>query len=190
MHTVGFKSAIIRILDGGSAVEGTNLFSIEGKKGKGATATAAISGLSAEAVKTFGSDGVYHTDSKGVGDVKVDFGMIDLPFDVETKILGRKTNDGLVYVGNSTNPPLASVTLLTENVKGEPVALGFFAGKFSRENLNLETKTAGKKELEPAALVYHSEPSTEAETMGEYIVIGVGEDDVTKVKSKTKTAVG
>lgn len=190
MQTVGFKSMIIRILDNAQATEGTNLFTIKGDKGKGATATANISGLAGDAIKTYGSDGVYHTDAKGVGDVKVEFGVIDLPFASETKILGRKEEDGLVYIGNSTDAPLASVTLLSENTKGEPVAVGFFAGKFSKEAMNLETKTAAKKELDPASLVFNAEASTEAATMGEYVVVGIGEDGVNKVKSKTKVSAG
>lgn len=190
MQTVGFKSMAVRILDGGQAVEGTNLFTIKGEKGKGATATANISGLSSEAVKTFGSDGVYHTNAKGVGDVKVEFGVIDLPLEAETKILGRKVADGLTYIGNSTDAPLVSVTLFSETTKGEPVAIGFFAGKFSKESMNLETKTAAKKELEPTNLVFNAEASTEEASMGEYVVVGIGQESVNKVKSKTSISVG
>ena len=69
--TVGFKSLTVRILDGNQTpTDGENLFIIQGKKGEGATQTAKISGLAADAIKSFGSNIAYHVNNRGVGDVR------------------------------------------------------------------------------------------------------------------------
>lgn len=190
MVLIGFKSMEIRILDGKTATEGENLFKIEGKAGKGATKTANITGLSSEPTKTYGSDLVYHTVANGVGDVKADFGVIDLPATVEDKILGYRSEDGLTYIGARNNPPKVSVVLLSETSAGEPVALGFFAGKFSRDAIEFETKDGSNKELPANSLAFSAEASTEEETKGDYMVKGIGTANVAKVKSKVKVAVG
>ena len=77
--TVGFKSLTVRILDGikPSQREKTSLSSKV--KGEGATQTAKISGLAVDPTKTFGSNIAYHVNNRGVGDVKVDLGLLDIP---------------------------------------------------------------------------------------------------------------
>ena len=83
--TVGFKSLTVRILDGNQTpTEGENLFIIQGKKGEGATQTAKISGLAVDPTKTFGSNIAYHVNNRGVGDVKVDLGLLEMVVELTT----------------------------------------------------------------------------------------------------------
>ncbi|MCW2281708.1 major tail protein [Lactococcus lactis] len=110
--TVGFKKLTIRILDGKPATQDENLFVIEGKKDKGATSSAKVSGLAVDPVKTWGSNGVYHTSGKGVGDGKIDFDLIDIPDKVQSAILGYAIDeDEIITAGSDTQAPDCSILI-------------------------------------------------------------------------------
>ena len=72
---------------------------VEGKDGEGATVNAEISGLSADPVKVAGSDITYYISRKGVGDIEVALGILDLP---------EKASDG-VFSEASCLPSLRPV---------------------------------------------------------------------------------
>lgn len=190
MSLVGFKKAEIRVLDGGQGTLDTNIFVIEGKSGKGATQTANVTGLSSEPVKSYGSDVAYYSSSKGVGDVKVELGMLDVPFDVQNAILGRKSKSNLTTIGAGTVAPMCSLTLYSANTEGKEVALGFFKGQFSMESIELETLNGDQKELATETLTFTALASDSEEHSGEYVAIGVGTEGVTAMKTAMKTTPG
>ena len=136
---IGFKRLTIRILDKASATEGTNLFTVEGKTGKGATISAKINGLSTDPVKTYGSDVAYYSSRKGVGDVTVDFELLDIPENVLQKVLGYKDKDGLTLIGADTEAPYVSIMLETTLANGNVFAYGFFKGTFSMDEEEVKT---------------------------------------------------
>lgn len=138
MTLVGFKRMTIGIHDENGLV--TDKYVVEGKQDEGATTTANITGLAAEAVRVSGSDITYYISQKGTGAVAADFGLLDLPGEVSDKILGyRQTESGLSFVGKSTEPPYCSVMLESSDLSGETALLGFFKGKFRKEAINLQT---------------------------------------------------
>ncbi|WP_392372974.1 major tail protein, partial [Streptococcus suis] len=87
MTMIGFESIEIRVLDEGEPVKDTNVFVLDGTQDKGATKKADITGLTSEIIKTFGSNLVYHTNAKGVGDISVGLELVDIPFKVQNEIL-------------------------------------------------------------------------------------------------------
>lgn len=183
MSLVGFKKLEIRILDGGEPVKDTNVFTVEGVQDKGATQTANISGLSSESVKTYGSDIAYYSSSLGVGDVKVEIGLLDVPFDLQNAVLGRKKGeDGIVTIGADTKAPFCSMTLYSKTAQGEEVAIGFFKGQFSMETIEIETLSGENTELTTESLSF----TALAGETGDYVGIGVGESAVTALKAKMK----
>lgn len=151
MTLVGFRRMHIIVREGTEKQH----FIVEGKENKGATSTAEITGLSKEPLKVYGSDGVYTVLAKGVGEVGVNLGVLDLEKDTNTTILGRqKTEEGFIKIGKSTNPPVCSVVLESSDLRDEPVYFGFFKGKFSKESINLNTKTGEQGEPEPEAYIF------------------------------------
>lgn len=184
MTLIGFKRMVVRVLDSKPAVEGTNLFTIEGTKNKGATQTANITGLSGEAVKTYGSDGAYYTSRKGVGDVKAEIGAVDIPFAVQHIILGRKKKNGLTVGGMDTEPPLCSLTVFSEDAQGNEVGIGFYSGIFSMDAIDLATKKAEKEELATDTFTFSAEASDATSSKGDYYAMASGDEEITKLKAE------
>lgn len=153
--TVGFKKLTIRILDGKPAVQDENLFVIEGKKDKGATSSAKVSGLAVDPVKTWGSNGVYHTSGKGVGDGKIDFDIIDIPDKVQSTILGYDVDeDEIITAGNETQAPDCSILIEDYDIRGNNFMLGFMTGVFSYDGVEIETLQGKASEIKPDTLTY------------------------------------
>lgn len=128
---------------------------LQGDKDKGATKTAEISGLAKDAVKVSGSDIAYYTSRKGVGDVKIDFGILDFPEKQSDIVLGYKVDDDteIAYIGNDTEAPFCSVMLESETLQGETALLSVFSGTFTKEKLSLKT-TEVDKAFEPEEETY------------------------------------
>lgn len=153
--TVGFKKLTIRILDGKPTVQDENLFVIEGKKDKGATSSAKVSGLAVDPVKTWGSNGVYHTSGKGVGDGKIDFDIIDIPDKVQSTILGYDVDeDEIITAGNETQAPDCSILIEDYDIRGNNFMLGFMTGVFSYDGVEIETLQGKASEIKPDTLTY------------------------------------
>lgn len=152
---VGFERMTLRVLDDTTPTLGTNMFVIEGKKNGGATSTATISGLSADVVKTYGSNGTYYTSRKGTGDVKVEFELIDIPEDALNAILGYKEDtNGIVSVGKDTEAPDVSVLLESETITGDTAYLGFEIGSFAAGDIDMKTLGEKAEELAAEKLTY------------------------------------
>lgn len=148
MTLVGFKRMTIAVLD--DELKVANKIVVEGNMNKGATNNFEITGLSKEAVKTYGSDIPYWVQQKGTGDVKANFGILDLPLESEQEILGRtKATNGVYHIGEATEAPYCAVLTESEDLRGEPVGFGLYVGKFARDSVSSETLTDG--DFTPAA---------------------------------------
>ncbi|HFI0634098.1 TPA: major tail protein [Streptococcus suis] len=188
MVLVGFKSMTIRILDGDNPTEGTNLFTFEGKKDKGATQKMNIKGLSPEVVKTYGSNIAYHVSRKGVGNVEADFELLDMRMAILEKLLGYKKEGNLGFIGIDSEAPDCSILLESEEADGTPSYFGMFQGSFSKEDLETETLKEKTEELGADKLAYTVLPGEEGDSKGQYVgyYIGKEEEEVTKLKKLLK----
>ena len=168
--TVGFKKLTIRILDKAAAKAGENLFVIDGRKDGGATTSAKISGLAVESVKTWGSDKPYFVSGKGVGDVKVDFDIIDFPEEAQDAVLGLKVGeDGLTTATSDTESPDVAILIESEDIRGNRVMLGFTTGKFSYDGSEFNTATDKASELTPETITFAGGANDKNEYYKRYI---------------------
>lgn len=186
MAIIGFESMVIRVLDGQEPTPDTNLFTIDGTPNKGATKKAEIKGLSGDITKTYGSNIVYHTASKGVGDVAADFDLTDIPLAVQHVILGRKKKNGLTSIGTDTEAPLCSVAIWAHDTAGEKIGIGFYKGRFAMEAISVETEGKDKKELPDERLSFSAMASDEEATKGDYVVFATSTEEATKMKKQLK----
>ncbi|MBL1224790.1 major tail protein [Enterococcus sp. BWR-S5] len=169
MTFMGFKRAKIKV-----AGE-DEIITIEGNAREGATVNAEITGVSKEPVRVWGSDIPYFVVQTGAGEIAVNVGIIDALEAASDKILGYKTNEKkFTFIGGSTNPPDCSLLLETADLDGTSAFIGFPKGKFSKDAINLNTKTGQNNE--PEADAYGFTPSasdrddeTKEETMMKYI---------------------
>ena len=163
---------------------------VEGKDGEGATVNAEISGLSADPVKVAGSDITYYISRKGVGDIEVALGILDLPEKASDILLGFKAAtaiDEITYIGNDTEAPYCSLLLEASDDEGTAL-FGFYKGTFSREKINLETLNPAKT-FEPEAKDWKFKAMAsdkEGETNGQYVgkYFGTNAEAITKLKGQ------
>lgn len=180
MALIGYESMEIAVLDDQQKVVPNKRWVIKGKTNEGATSSANITGLSREPKNSYGSNVPYYIDAKGHGDVNIDFGILDIPDEIEHEILGRdKGTDGIYYIGDATNPPECAVLLRSEDLQGNPVALGFFVGKFTRDAINLETTKKESSEIEPDSFKYQAAPK---EIDGKKRTVGIAKSSETVTK--------
>ena len=165
--TVGFKSLTVRILDGNQTItEGENLFIIQGKKGEGATQTAKISGLAVDPTKTFGSNIAYHVNNRGVGDVKVDLGLLDIPV--------------ALYVKD------VAILLESNTPDGGGAYYGFYKGNLSMDAIDLNTIKDKADELATTDVSFAAGASTDEQTKNKYGTMYFGSDEAKIKKLKAK----
>ena len=179
MTEVGFKRMKIQPYDTDWKPAGSPIV-LEGKMDEGATSTAEITGLSKDPVRVPGSDIDYYISRKGVGEVKVNFGILDFPDGESDKVLGYKVDpNGLTYIGNDTEAPYCGVQLESETLQGDKVLLGFLKGVFARDAINLKTKDT-KEAFTPEATAYtfSAVASTEEGPQnGQYVVKYIGSEE-------------
>lgn len=173
---IGFKRIKIQPLGSDGTISG-DLIVLEGKQNEGATQEADISGLSADAVKVYGSNVPYYVSQKGTGDVSVKFKLLDMPSTAEDQILGYETVESLKaqLIGENTEPPYCAVLIESEDTQGNVAMFGFFNGKFSKTDVSLKTKEA--KNFEPDGESYTYTPVTsdmENESKGNTMVKYLG----------------
>ncbi|MDN6491159.1 MAG: phage tail protein [Leuconostoc sp.] len=151
------------------------IYVVEGKESEGGVISAEIEGLSKEPTKVYASNVAYYVSSKGVGETAATFTMLDLPSEIEDKILGLKTDDnGISYFGEDTDAPYCAVALESEDLSGETAILGFFKGKFGRDGITAETLTDEAPEPEGSELTYtpisdDKDGVTKGQVMGKYV---------------------
>lgn len=170
MQPIGFKRMTIQVLG-----QTDKKFVIEGASGKGATKTAKISGLAADPIQTYGSDIAYYTSRRGVGEVKAEFELIDIPMDVQKVVFGYKsgtTATGLTFIGEDTEAPEVSILLEAPDTEGNAY-FGFFKGTLSKEDLELKSQEAKKDGLDSQKVVFTAQPGTTGDAKGQYVGMGI-----------------
>lgn len=178
---VGLKSVTVRVHDGKAPSVGENLFTLEGKENEGAAQTAKVSGLSVDPTKTFGSNIAYHVNNRGVGDLKVEFGLLDVPLALYVSALGYGNDDGLYYFGTDTVAKNVSILIESNTADGEPAYYGFYKGQLSMDAIDFESLKDKAEELAPTNVTFAATASTDAATNGRYGAM-VYESDTEKLK--------
>lgn len=186
MTLVGFKKMTIGVFDENGKIPAANQFVIEGKQDKGATVSAEITGLSKEPSKVYGSDIAYYVSQKGTGDVSVNFGLLDLPEEVNDKILGYATNERKIsFLGKDTEPPYCAVLLESSDLSGESAMLAVFKGRFSRESINLNTLTNDAFEPDAEEYVFAAVASdADGEANGQSVAKYIGKEEASIAELK------
>lgn len=176
--TVGYKRATIVVLDeNGKATQ--QKFVLEGKAGKGGTREAKISGISPESIKIHASNVPYFVSAKGIGDLKAELAMLDIPNDCLEAVLGRKKHtDGFTLIGEKTQAPYVAVALESEDVNGEPVIFALLKGKMSLDDVSMKTNEDKQAEPEDETLTMECISNDD----GESIAYGFGTELKTKIE--------
>lgn len=177
---VGFKRAVFAQLDENDQVVADKIFTVEGKAGEGGTKEATISGLSPESAKVFASNVAYYVSQQGVGDVAIDFTILDLPEELINTVSGhQKHADGFTVMGEKSKPPYMAVLLESENAKGEPVMLAGLKGKMTMGDISLKTKESGAYEPESETMKMSCVANADGNTVGK----AIGTDLVAKLRA-------
>ncbi len=187
-ETYGFEKLSIRKLTDSRKPDTTaKIHVIEGETKKGAPVTMEITGLKKEGVKVWGGNLEYFTVRKGVGEVAANYGLLDLPYEVEQELLGYiKMDEGIDAIGENTEAPYVATVAESEDFStGEPVAFAVVAGTFSKDGLSLATKTDGDFTPEPGEYVLSAvsrEVTFETQTERVHVLRAFGDSAVTKLK--------
>lgn len=187
-QTYGFDKLSIRVLKENREPDTSKaIHVIEGEAKKGAPVTMEITGLTKEAVKVWGGNVEYFIVRKGVGAVAANFGILDLPTEVEDELLGYlKMADGIAGIGNNTEAPYAAAFMEAEDLYGTPVAFALTAGTFNNDGFSLATKTDEDFTPEPGEYVYTAMSrkitiETKAEQL--HVLRATGKEAVEKLKT-------
>lgn len=135
MITYGFKRmTILRLTNSLVPETGAEKVVIEGDDGKGATSSFDLTGLAKTPIKVFGSNIAYFLARKGYGDVAANFGILDVPYELDHEMAGhQKTAGGVRLLGKDTEPPHYAILVESEDYEtGDKVGFGIFAGTFGR----------------------------------------------------------
>ncbi|MEY8498911.1 major tail protein [Enterococcus avium] len=184
MTAVGFRRAIIQILDKDLSPVPDKKFVVEGKTKEGATSSFEITGLAPEALKIYGSDITYEIFQKGTGELAVKFSALDLPFEMENEVLGRKkSTSGVYHAGEETDPPYCAVLFESATLHGEKMGTGLYAGKFGKDAVSGKSKE-GKMDA-PDPDEYSFEPiEKEIEGKKEAVGFAVGDSSYEALKTE------
>lgn len=182
--TIGFKRASFYIYDQNDAIDtkvnGGKPFVVEGAANKGGTVEASISGLSAEAKKVYASNIAYYIAQRGTGSLELSLSVLDMTEELTSALLGRKANDdGIVMIGDKTEPPYAGVLLEANALDGQPVFFALLKGKFRLDEQNLSTNEDEVSDPEPDEL----EAQFVADVNGNVYATAKGEDKRSKMEA-------
>ena len=142
-ETYGFSKVSSRVLKSDLTPDATKKIHVmEGVPTKGGPTSFELTGLSKEAVKVFAGNREYYISAKGTGSVAANFGLLDVPAEIERELLGLITfGEGIDAFGENTEPPYIAVVAESEDLStGEPVAFAMVGGKFNRDGFSLATK--------------------------------------------------
>lgn len=142
-ETYGFSKVSSRVLKSDLTPDITKTIRVmEGVPTKGGPTSFELTGLSKEAVKVFAGNREYYISAKGTGSVAANFGLLDVPAEIERELLGLITfGEGIDAFGEKTEAPYIAVVAESEDLStGEPVAFAMVGGKFNRDGFSLATK--------------------------------------------------
>lgn len=180
MKSVGFKKAKVGIFD--ETFKIAESMTIEGTTNKGAARTFSIEGMTAEMVKTFGSNKAYKISKKGIGDLKTSFAGVDVPLEFDKMVLGLKAHtSGFLLGGAETEAPYSAVIYYDESPQGEPIAFALFRGAWAKGSVEGSTTEGENRELEEESYEMSCVVNEEDEGWG----IAVGEEQVTALEAYT-----
>ena len=157
MQTYGFSRITIQQLDNELKPVAGKKHVIDGKLKEGAAASFEITGLTKEPSKVFGSNIAYYVARKGHGDIAANLGILDVPSAIEHEMLGHKkaSEESKVYhIGEDTEPPYYAVLIESEDLYGEKIGFGMYAGTFSLDGVKGETLNDDDFTPEPGEYVY------------------------------------
>ncbi|EGO5142115.1 major tail protein [Enterococcus faecalis] len=157
MQTYGFSRITIQQLDNELKPVAGKKHIIDGKPKEGAAASFEITGLTKEPSKAFGSNIAYYVARKGHGDIAANLGILDVPSATEHEMLGHKkaSEESKVYhIGEDTEPPYYAVLIESEDLYGEKLGFGMYAGTFSLDGVKGETLNDDDFTPEPGEYVY------------------------------------
>lgn len=150
--TYGFKRLHIFLYESSGALK--KYFVVEGRTGEGASVKLEIDGLSKEPTSTAGSNIIYYQSRKGTSKVTANVTIIDLPYEIENMMLGKKmTTAGVALTGSDTEAPYAAVIGESETTNGDMVLAGLLRGVFRREKFELNTTDPGE-DFKPEGVEY------------------------------------
>lgn len=180
MKSVGFKKAKIGVFD--EKFKTAETMEINGTTDEGATRTFSIEGMTAEMVKTFGSNKAYKISKKGIGDLKTSFAGVDVPLDFDKMVLGLKAHtNGFLLGGANTEAPYSAVMYYDETPQGEPIAFALFRGAWAKGSVESSTTEGENRELEEESYEMSCVVNQDDEGWG----IAVGEEQVTALEEYT-----
>lgn len=188
METYGFDKLSVRKLttelEPDTAAE---IHVLEGKQKEGGPTAFDLTGLSKEAVKVFAGNVEYYLARKGTGSVAANFGLLDVPVEVEQEILGLiKMAEGIDGFGDETEPPYMAAVAEAEDLYGEPVAFAMVAGSFNRDGFSLATKNDEDFTPEAGEYVYNAisrKVKIDTNEKAVKVLRAFGEEAVTKMKT-------
>ncbi|WP_430609690.1 phage tail protein [Enterococcus sp. DIV0876] len=158
METYGFDKLSVRKLSETLEPDTTaEIHVLEGKQKEGGPTAFDLTGLSKEAVKVFAGNVEYYLVRKGTGSVAANFGLLDVPVEIEQEILGLiKMAEKIDGFGDETEPPYMAAVAEAEDLYGEPVAFAMVAGSFNRDGFSLATKNDEDFTPEAGEYVYNA----------------------------------
>lgn len=176
MQTYGFSRITIQQLDNELKPVAGKKHIIDGKPKEGAAASFEITGLTKEPSKTFGSNIAYYVARKGHGDIAANLGILDVPSATEHEMLGHKkaSEESKVYhIGEDTEPPYYAVLIESEDLYGEKLGFGMYAGTFSLDGVKGETLNDDDFTPEPGEYVYSA---VSRQINGKKVTVGFADD--------------
>jgi phi13 family phage major tail protein len=157
-ETYGFNKLSTRVLKKDLTPDTTKKIRVlEGVQEEGGPVSFDLTGLAKDAVKVFAGDREYYLASKGVGAAAGNFGVLDVPAEIEAEWLGLvQMKEGIDGFGDKTDPPYVAVFAESETLSGEAIAWALVAGKFNRDGFSLATKTDEDFTPEPGEYVHNA----------------------------------
>ncbi|GAB4073672.1 hypothetical protein GCM10028778_11750 [Barrientosiimonas marina] len=136
MSTIGFESIDIGIMDEDENI--TDTYTLD--KQSGGAINASISGLGAEMSTVYASNAPFYISALGTGQPELELQVADIPDDVLSKISGADEDaDGIMKLGDKTQPPFAAVVLKTQGMGGDDIYVSLLKGKFQFPDQSMST---------------------------------------------------
>lgn len=152
-ETYGFSKVSSRVLKSDLTPDTTKKIRVmEGVPTEGGPTSFELTGLSKEAVKVFAGNREYYISAKGTGSVAANFGLLDVPAEIERELLGLITfGEGIDAFGENTEPPYIAVVAESEDLStGDPLLSQWLVASLivMASRLQLKTMKTLRRKLE------------------------------------------